>query len=142
MEDTLTKLVEEEKYVAAFEKALTMANLSVLVYLCKQVEPKVVFRGENEELPQKTILSLIQQLSVELEHETGTKVAYLHDSVAMLNREEEITRDQMSFVLQFLTGELYQTIDDKQRTDPQCDQLESLKMLLRTVRTILSRCKR
>ena len=142
-EEDLLKLVKLEEYLTAFDKALTMSNLNVLLFLCKQMEPKAAFSNghTDSKFPQTTILSLIQQLSVDLKYDTETKVAYLHESIAMLNCEEEVTREQMPVVLQFLTGELYHTIDDIQRTDPRDEQLESLKMLLRTTRTILSRCR-
>ena len=143
LEEELAKLAKEEQYHTAFEKALNNANLSVLVFLCKQVEPREVFRDESvTELSQTQILSLIQQLAVHLDHDTETKVAYLHESIEMLDRDNQITREQMPVVLQFLSGELYQAIDNIQRTDPGDEQLKSMKALLRSSRTLLSRCKR
>ena len=67
------KLVEESQFNKAFEEALTAANLSLVMFLCKQLDTQVVFQNPGCQLSQPIILSLIQQLSVSLEEDTETK---------------------------------------------------------------------
>lgn len=133
----ILRLVEQGNFNKAFEEALTASNLSLVMFLCKKIEPNGIFQDASCPFPQPTILSLIQQLSVNLGEETETKRRYLEESIMALDRDDEITREHLPVVLQGLNEQLNQTIDHILRTDPANIQLKPLKMLLMASRSLL-----
>ena len=72
--DGINKNLEEYDYHSAFEAALTAADLSLVLFVCQKVDPDDLFPKNGSALSQPILLSLIQQLSVDLTNDTSTKV--------------------------------------------------------------------
>lgn len=58
---------------AAFQQALSASDLSLVMYVCEKVDPQQVFKNGMCILHQHVLLSLIQQLSADLAHNTEIK---------------------------------------------------------------------
>lgn len=70
----LMKLLQSQQYNAAFELVLSTSDLQLVTYLCQQMDPDELFEKSPCLLTQPVLLSLIQQLSVNLEENLELKL--------------------------------------------------------------------
>ena len=70
----MQKLIQSQSYHLAFEVALSTTDLQLVTYLCQQLDPDVVFEKSPCPLSQPVLLSLIQQLSVNLQENLELKL--------------------------------------------------------------------
>lgn len=80
LQGQIQKLILSQSYNSAFELALSTSDLQLVTYLCQQVDPDVVFYKSPSLLSQPVLLSLIQQLSVNLEENLELKLKYVMQS--------------------------------------------------------------
>ncbi len=73
-EEEMMQLLGEQQFNAAFELALSTSDLKLVVFLCGQVNADFVFEKTPCPLSQPVLLSLIQQLSVELHDQLELKI--------------------------------------------------------------------
>ncbi len=73
-EEEITRLVGDQQFNSAFEQALSTSDLKLVMYLCGQVNADFVFEKTPCPLSQPVLLSLIQQLSVELHDQLELKI--------------------------------------------------------------------
>ena len=73
-EEDMLKLVGEQQYNSAFELALSTSDLKIVMLLCSKVNPDLVFDKTPCPLSQPVLLSLIQQLSVDLQDQLELKI--------------------------------------------------------------------
>ena len=70
------KFLQSQDLNMAFELALSTSDLQLVMYLCHQVTPEEVFDKIPCPLSQPVLLSLIQQLSVNLNDQIELKTRY------------------------------------------------------------------
>jgi len=133
----VVQLIESFDYLNAFEVALTASSLQLVMYACKQVDPTELFQQSNGQLSQPIILSLIQQLSVNLTEDTETKKRYLEESIMALDLSNDITREHMPSVLQSLNEQLSGTIENLIQVEPTSKRIKPLRMLLMASKSLL-----
>ena len=68
------KCLQSQEINSAFELALSTSDLPLVMFLCQQVSPEVVFDKDPCPLTQPVLLSLIQQLSVDLKEHLELKI--------------------------------------------------------------------
>lgn len=66
-------LLAKEGYDEAFQLALSAENLNFVIYVCEKVNANTLFQGSSPP-QQNCILALIQQLSIDLNNNTETKL--------------------------------------------------------------------
>ena len=66
--------MQSQELNRAFETALSTSDLSLVLYLCQQVTPEDVFDKTPCPLSQPVLLSLVQQLSVDLSEHVDLKL--------------------------------------------------------------------
>ncbi|XP_048577048.1 enhancer of mRNA-decapping protein 4 isoform X2 [Nematostella vectensis] len=127
--------LSEGQVAMAFQEALTAADLSLVTMVCESVDVNELF-SQTEPLPlsQPVLLSLIQQLSVDLLTNTQLKHRYLEEAVMALDTTNEVTSEHMPAVIQGLVEQLTIAI-------PQCSgpTQRSLRMLLMAAQSLTSR---
>ena len=74
MQQKLDTYLAEYEYAKAFEEALNAVDLTFVLYVCQRVDAEELFSKKGGCLEQQIILSLIQQLSIDLTNETELKV--------------------------------------------------------------------
>ena len=74
----LQQLVQQGRLNEAFQTALSSSDLAIVVYTCELVNTTQVFNSATCPLSQNVLLSLIQQLSVDLNDRTQVS-AVLHN---------------------------------------------------------------
>ncbi|XP_031552584.1 enhancer of mRNA-decapping protein 4-like isoform X2 [Actinia tenebrosa] len=116
----------------AFQEALTAADLSLVVFVCEGVDSNDLFSQTENQLPQPVLLSLIQQLSVDLLSNTELKHRYLTEALMLLDVNNEVTREHLPGVLQGLCQQLDYAIRH-------CSGItqRNLKMLLMAAKSLL-----
>ena len=77
----IEQLIQDEDFNSAFEIALTAADLQLVLWTCQRVDPVELFNPSNGSntalLTQPTILSIIQQLSQNLNEDTEIKTRFV-----------------------------------------------------------------
>lgn len=69
----IQQLLAKGNIEAAFQQALSASDLSLVMFVCEKVEPQLVFNNGKCILQQHILLSLMQQLSADLAHNTEIK---------------------------------------------------------------------
>nr|XP_061813020.1 enhancer of mRNA-decapping protein 4-like [Nerophis lumbriciformis] len=83
----------------AFQQALSATDLNLVLYVCETIDSQQVFGQQPCPLSQPVLLSLIQQLSSNLNTRSDLKISYLEDALMNLDSSDPRTRDHMSSVL-------------------------------------------
>lgn len=79
------------KYLEAFSKALGSQNLDLVMQLCDSLDASLIFRTNPLPLTQPVILSLISQLSSNMEDKLSLKLFWLMEAVAKIDTRDEQT---------------------------------------------------
>ncbi|KAH9304800.1 hypothetical protein KI387_009204, partial [Taxus chinensis] len=95
----LSRLVSECKFEEAFNKALTMNDVSIVSWLCSQVDPKSLFLMVPLPLSQGVLLALVQQLGHDLEHDIGHKLVWIREASTVLNPNDPLLVPHMRPIL-------------------------------------------
>uniref|UniRef100_A0A671PEV4 Enhancer of mRNA-decapping protein 4-like n=1 Tax=Sinocyclocheilus anshuiensis TaxID=1608454 RepID=A0A671PEV4_9TELE len=96
---SILQLLQQGQLNEAFQLALSAADLNLVLYVCETIDSQQVFGQQPCPLHQAVLLSLIQQLSTNLNTRTELKISYLEDAVMNLDHGDPVTRDHMSAVL-------------------------------------------
>jgi hypothetical protein len=72
----IEQLMNEKDFAGAFQEALTAADLNLVIMVCQSCDPVELFAQDPCPLNQPILLSLIQQLSVDLSSDTELKHRY------------------------------------------------------------------
>ncbi|XP_067905643.1 enhancer of mRNA-decapping protein 4 [Heterodontus francisci] len=104
----ILQLLQQGQLNQAFQQALTAADLNLVLYVCETVDSQLVFGQHPCPLSQPVLLSLIQQLSTDLNSRTELKLSYLEDAVMNLDHTDPVARDHMGSVLNQVKQKLYQ----------------------------------
>ena len=109
----------------AFQTALSSADLQLVIFTCENVNTTQVFNQSSCPLSQSVLLSLIQQLSVDLSEKTQIKHNYLHDALSNLDPRDPTTKMHMSSVLRQLETSLQKYIQE----NPNSKMTRNMKIL-------------
>ena len=74
LQEEIKKRLRSHEFNSAFELALSTSDLHLVMFLCKQASPEEVFDKSPFPLTQPVLLSLIQQLSVDLQDSLNVKI--------------------------------------------------------------------
>lgn len=130
----VSKLLESGQVGQAFQEALTVGDLNIVMYVCENVDPEKLSSQSPCPLSQPVLLSLIQQLSVDLTMYTDLKHKYIEEALMALDTRDAVTREHMPGVIEGLCQQLQAAIDEA--SGP---MQRSLKMLQMAARSLLVR---
>lgn len=124
----ITLLLTAGSYDAAFHKALSSGKL--IVWLCRQVDPRVVFNSRALSPPM--ILSLIQQLGFSFQEDAQLKLMWLKEAAMAIQPNDPHIAAHVPVViadvLRKLETQLSKPLNDT--TDPLHDTVRLLRHLL------------
>ncbi|KAJ4975852.1 hypothetical protein NE237_000958 [Protea cynaroides] len=80
----ISRLISEHKFEEAFTAALQRSDVSIVSWLCSQVDFKGIL-SMVPRLSQGVLLSLLQQLACDISKETSRKLAWMTDVVVAIN---------------------------------------------------------
>ncbi|GLT73820.1 hypothetical protein SLA2020_456530 [Shorea laevis] len=86
----LSRLISEHKYDEAFTIALQRSDLSIVSWLCSQVDLHAILTMVPLPLNQGVLISLLQQLACDVNNETSRKLGWMTDVAAAINPEDQM----------------------------------------------------
>ncbi|EOY29044.1 Transducin/WD40 repeat-like superfamily protein, putative isoform 1 [Theobroma cacao] len=81
----LSRLIAERKYDEAFTAALHRSDVSIVSWLCSQVDLQGILSMKQCPLSQGVLLALFQQLACDINKETSRKLAWMTDVAVAIN---------------------------------------------------------
>ncbi|KAL9259879.1 Varicose-related protein [Drosera capensis] len=81
----LSRLISEHKYAEAFTAALQRSDVSIVSWLCSQVDLQRILATVPPPLSQGVLLSLLQQLSCDFANDTPRKLTWMTDVAVAIN---------------------------------------------------------
>jgi len=133
----LTKFLKEDKLEEAFHMALSADDVDLVAWLCNQIDPMAVFQRSPLPLGQTVLLSLVQQLGVEIEKDTKGKLRWIQEAVLCLNPKDPT-------VAGHVRGILEQVLSNLQRQTNIAgpgDLSNQMRLVTHVVNSMLTACK-
>ncbi|XP_009602017.1 enhancer of mRNA-decapping protein 4-like [Nicotiana tomentosiformis] len=81
----LSRLLTERKYEEAFTAALQRSDVSIVAWLCSQVDLPGILSMNPLPLSQGVLISLLQQLACDVSSETARKLSWMRDVLTAIN---------------------------------------------------------
>ncbi|CAI9760354.1 unnamed protein product [Fraxinus pennsylvanica] len=81
----LSRLVAEHKYEEAFTAALQRSDVSIVSWLCSQVDLQGILSTNPLPLSQGVLISLLQQLAYDISKETHKKLPWMREVLLAIN---------------------------------------------------------
>jgi len=132
--DKIQRLLKIGNIEEAFSQALVANDLSVVVYTCEKVDMSVIFNDSPCPLSQSVLLSLIQQLSHELQNKTEMKINFLEEALCRLDFKDPITMTHVSGVVKNIQGSVHTFI----QANPNSKFSRRLRTLLMAINGVLA----
>jgi len=131
----ITQHLKKGQINSAFQIALCAADLNLLENLCELVSPSQAFDPKSK-LQQPVILSLIQQLSQDLNSNTELKIRYLEEAIVNLDLSVPLTIEHTPIVMNQLIIKLQQHIQmhPSEKITKQCKMLLLASKSLNTLK--------
>merc|ERR1719228_707398 len=126
VKQNIQSLINSGRLNDAFQTALSANDLHLVVFTCELLNTTQVFNSATCPLSQSVLLSLIQQLSIELGDKTEVKHAYLHEALVNLDPNNATTRAHIKTVLSGLDASLKQYI----MANPNSKMTRNMKLLV------------
>ncbi|AQK54959.1 WD40, G-beta domain containing family protein, family [Zea mays] len=86
----LSRLISERKFDEAFTMALQRSDVSIVSWLCSQVDLRALCAMVPVPLNQGVLLALLQQLAIDIHNETSRKVQWMTDVAMAINPADQI----------------------------------------------------
>eukprot|EP01097_Dermamoeba_algensis_P000421 TRINITY_DN1146_c0_g2_i1.p1 TRINITY_DN1146_c0_g2~~TRINITY_DN1146_c0_g2_i1.p1 ORF type:complete len:206 (-),score=54.22 TRINITY_DN1146_c0_g2_i1:189-806(-) len=135
----VSRLLVNEKYEQAFDTALSASNLDLVTWLCSQVNPGVVFSSTPPVLSQAVLLSLMQQLGVDLTRDTAMKLHWLREAALALNPPDVLVQNHGPAVLSILLHNLEENFPKfAKHHNPCAKDFKVLMHLINSIKTEIS----
>uniref|UniRef100_A0A804PNI7 Enhancer of mRNA-decapping protein 4 n=1 Tax=Zea mays TaxID=4577 RepID=A0A804PNI7_MAIZE len=86
----LGRLISERKFDEAFTMALQRSDVSIVSWLCSQVDLRALCAMVPVPLNQGVLLALLQQLAIDIHNETSRKVQWMTDVAMAINPADQM----------------------------------------------------
>jgi len=106
MQTQLKHMIAEGQLCEAFQRALSVSDLNMVLFVCGRVDAQRLFSSTPCVLPQPVLLSLIQQLSADLGTATELKLNYLQEAVLAIDTRDPVTKGHVPTVMSLLVRQL------------------------------------
>jgi len=137
--DSIVKMVEQEQYEEAFQRALMTQDVGILEAICERVAPSTVFTPDGSKLPQHVIASLVHYLGTNLASKPEVRLAWVSEGCQYLDRQSCSAKlaETIEETLTALRGELMML---RQQLNPEgeAQTLKQCRIALQTVTHTLS----
>jgi len=135
--DTIQGLVSSGRLNDAFQTALSEQDLSLVMFTCEQVNTTQIFSQATCPLSQSVLLSLITQLSVDIQDKTEVKFAFLEEAIIHLDKSDPVTQVHIANVLNILQS----SIKNYTQLNPNTRFARNFKTLMMAANGILAEVK-
>ncbi|WCJ32543.1 Enhancer of mRNA-decapping protein 4 [Euphorbia peplus] len=134
----LSRLVSERKYDEAFTLALQRSDVSIVSWLCSQVDMRGILGMNPLPLSQGVLLSLLQQLACDVSKDTSRKLGWMTDVAAAINPADQM----ISMHVRPIFEQVYQILLH-QRSLPTITGADTgtIRVLMHVINSMLVTCK-
>jgi len=131
----LSRLVSERKYEEAFTAALQRSDVSIVSWLCSQVDLQRILAMVPLPLSQGVLLSLLQQLACDIGKDTTRKLAWMTEVAVALNPADPMIAVHVRPIFE----QVYQILNHH-RSLPTASstELSSIRLLMHVINSMLS----
>ncbi|KAK4278233.1 hypothetical protein QN277_016104 [Acacia crassicarpa] len=134
----LSRLVGERKYEEAFTAALQRSDVSIVSWLCSQVDLHGLLSMVPFPLSQGVVLSLLQQLACDINNDRARKISWMTDVATAINPADPMIAVHVRPIFE----QVYQILNH-QRSLPTItgSELSSIRLLMHVINSMLMTCK-
>ncbi|XP_015900750.3 enhancer of mRNA-decapping protein 4 [Ziziphus jujuba] len=134
----LSRLVAEQKFEEAFTAALHRSDVSIVSWLCSQVDLQRILSLVPLPLSQGVLLALLQQLACDISNDTPKKLAWMTDVAVAINP----TDPMIALHIRPIFEQVYQILSHH-RNIPTISPSEasSIRLLTHVINSVLMSCK-
>ncbi|KAJ0263950.1 Varicose-related protein [Hirschfeldia incana] len=131
----LSRLISERKYEESFTSALQRSDVSIVSWLCSQVDLRGLLAMNPLPLSQGVLLSLLQQLACDISKDTSRKLAWMTDVVAAINPSDPMVAVHGRPIFE----QVYQILHHH-RNVPGSD-VSATRLIMHVINSMLMACK-
>ncbi|GKV18851.1 hypothetical protein SLEP1_g29178 [Rubroshorea leprosula] len=130
----LSRLIAERKYDEAFTAALHRSDVTIVSWLCSQVDLQLILSMVPLPLNQGVLLALLQQLACDINNETSKKLAWMTDVAVAINPSDPVIAMHVRPIFE----QVYQILSH-QRSLPTISPSEgsSIRLLIHVINSVL-----
>ncbi|KAL6975136.1 hypothetical protein U1Q18_023931 [Sarracenia purpurea var. burkii] len=134
----LSRLMSERKYEEAFTAALQRSDVSIVSWLCSQVDLQGLLSMAPLPLSQGVLLSLLQQLACDISMDTSRKLVWMTDVAVAINPADPM----ISVHVRPIFEQVYQIVNHH-RSLPTTSgaDLSSIRLVMHVINSMLMTCK-
>ncbi|XP_064982072.1 enhancer of mRNA-decapping protein 4-like isoform X1 [Musa acuminata AAA Group] len=135
----LSRLISERKYEEAFTMALQRSDVSIVSWLCTQVDLRVICStGQPLPLSQGVLLALVQQLACDIGHETSRKVGWMTDVAVAINPADPM----IALHVRPIFEQVYNMLGHQMAfPTTSASEAASVRLLMHVINSVLTTCK-
>ncbi|CAN7107147.1 unnamed protein product [Brassica rapa subsp. narinosa] len=131
----LSRLISERKYEESFTSALQRSDVSIVSWLCSQVDLRGLLAMNPLPLSQGVLLSLLQQLACDISKDSSRKLAWMTDVVAAINPSDPMVAVHGRPIFE----QVYQILHHH-RNAPGSD-VSATRLIMHVINSMLMACK-
>ncbi|KAK4344480.1 hypothetical protein RND71_034656 [Anisodus tanguticus] len=134
----LSRLLAERKYEEAFTAALQRSDVSIVSWLCLQVDLPGILSMNPLPLSQGVLLSLLQQVAFDVTKETARKLSWVGDVLSAINPTDPLIAVHVRPIFE----QVYQILNHHRNlptTTPA--ELSSIRLIMHVINSMLMTCK-
>lgn len=134
----ITRLISERKFDEAFTLALQRSDVSIVSWLCSQVDLHGLCSMAPLPLSQGVLLALLQQLSCDIGTEATRKLGWMTDVAVAINPTDPMITSHVRPIFEQVYNRLLH-----QRTLPTSSSVEvsSIRLIIHVINSVLMSCK-
>ncbi|KAL8148784.1 enhancer of mRNA-decapping protein 4-like [Apium graveolens] len=135
----LSRLISEQKFEEAFTIALQRSNVTIVSWLCSQVDLSNILSMKTLPLSQGVLLSLLQQLSCDIINDTSRKLIWMRDVAMVINPADPMIVQHVKPIFE----QVYQILNhhlNLPTTPP--SELSSMRLVMHVINSLLVTCSK
>ncbi|XP_043699488.1 enhancer of mRNA-decapping protein 4-like isoform X2 [Telopea speciosissima] len=134
----LSRLISERKFEEAFTAALQRSDVSIVSWLCSQVDLEAILSMVPQPLSQRVLLSLLQQLAYDISKETSRKLAWMTYVAVAINPADSMVAIHVRPILEQVYQILAHNITLPTATP---NDVTSMHIVMHIINSLLMACK-
>ncbi|WOL12084.1 enhancer of mRNA-decapping protein 4-like [Canna indica] len=134
----LSRLISERKYEEAFTIALQRSDVSIVSWLCTQVDLRAICSTLPLPLSQGVLLALLQQLACDISNETPRKVGWMTDVAVVINPADPMIALHVRPIFEQVYSMLGHQRALSTTTAPEAT---NIRLLMHVINSVLTSCK-
>ncbi|KAI3969552.1 hypothetical protein MKX01_020113 [Papaver californicum] len=134
----LSRLISEKMFEEAFTGALQRSDVSIVSWLCSQVDLQGILSMNPLPLSQGVLLALLQQLACDITKEPSRKVAWMRDVAVAVNPADPVIAMHVRPIFE----QVYQILSHN-RTLPTTTAADAnnIRLVMHVINSMLMSCK-